>query len=220
MTSVSRYLTRAVRVPWHPDPMAGSTRARWDASPRPAGPWWSRSRRVPSSSANGTSPSCPTDRSGSSTTPRSSSAPARRASCATRRAPSARRRSGRSPACSRSSPGSTRWSSAPRSSERTSRCPRPSRRSSPRTRCSTPPKACSTAARSRTRCTRAASTAPSSRADALTALQPALEQFGKVPSPWRKEHKDAALAALTLVRAGGRGPAPRTGRAARPRRSA
>ena len=57
-------------------------------------------------------------------------------------------------------------------------------------------------------------------ADALTALQPALEQFGKVPSPWRKEHKDAALAALTLVRAGGRDPAPRTGRAARPRRSA
>lgn len=56
--------------------------------------------------------------------------------------------------------------------------------------------------------------------DALSALQPALEQFGKVPSPWRKEHKDAALAALTLVRAGGRDPAPRTGRAARPRRSA
>jgi len=56
-------------------------------------------------------------------------------------------------------------------------------------------------------------------ADALAALQPALEQFGKVPSPWRREHKDAALAALTLVRAGGRDPAPRTARAARPRQS-
>src|SRR4029078_8266424 len=47
-------------------------------------------------------------------------------------------------------------------------------------------------------------------ADALTALQPALEQFGKVPSPWRKEHKEAALAAVTLVRACGRDRAPRT----------
>ena len=52
--------------------------------------------------------------------------------------------------------------------------------------------------------------------DQLTDFQP-LEQFGKVPAPWRKEHKEAALAALTLVRANGRGPAPRTARAARPR---
>jgi hypothetical protein len=38
----------------------------------------------------------------------------------------------------------------------------------------------------------------------------ALDAFGKVPSPWRREHKDAALAAISLFRGDGRGPAPRT----------
>jgi hypothetical protein len=47
-----------------------------------------------------------------------------------------------------------------------------------------------------------------------------LASFGKVPAPWRKEHKDAALAALRLVRAGGRGSAPRTARAVQSRRRA
>jgi hypothetical protein len=48
----------------------------------------------------------------------------------------------------------------------------------------------------------------------------ALDPFGKVPSPWRKEHKDAALAALAVLspdRADGRGRAPRTGAGARRR---
>jgi hypothetical protein len=48
----------------------------------------------------------------------------------------------------------------------------------------------------------------------------ALAAFGKVASPWRREHKDAARAALSLVRANGRGSAPRTASAARPRRRA
>jgi hypothetical protein len=47
-----------------------------------------------------------------------------------------------------------------------------------------------------------------------------LESFGKVPAPWRKEHKDAALAALRLVRAGGRGSGPRIARAGPSRRQA
>ena len=41
----------------------------------------------------------------------------------------------------------------------------------------------------------------------------ALDRFGKVPAPWRKEHKEAALAAAVLVsrgRASGRAPATRT----------
>jgi hypothetical protein len=46
--------------------------------------------------------------------------------------------------------------------------------------------------------------------DELSAADAALDALGKVPSPWRKEHKDAARAALTLVRAGGRGSGPRT----------
>jgi hypothetical protein len=54
--------------------------------------------------------------------------------------------------------------------------------------------------------------------DELPALEPVLPAFGKVPPPWRKEHKEAALAALTVVRAGGRGSAPRTARAAPSRR--
>ena len=49
--------------------------------------------------------------------------------------------------------------------------------------------------------------------------QPALDGFGKVAPPFRREHKDAALAALSLVRGGGRGRVPRTARAARTRRS-
>ena len=55
--------------------------------------------------------------------------------------------------------------------------------------------------------------------DALTALQPELVGFGKVAPPFRREHKDAALAALSLVRGGGRGRVPRTARAGSTRRS-
>jgi hypothetical protein len=56
--------------------------------------------------------------------------------------------------------------------------------------------------------------------DELGAYRPALDGFGKVPPPWRREHKDAALAALSLVRTDGRDRAPRTGHAARSRRRA
>ncbi len=48
-----------------------------------------------------------------------------------------------------------------------------------------------------------------------------LARFGKVPPPWRREHKDAALAATDVLRpgrAGDRGSAPRTRRATPPRR--
>jgi hypothetical protein len=48
-----------------------------------------------------------------------------------------------------------------------------------------------------------------------------LARLGKVPPPWRREHKDAALAALGLLRpgrAGDRGPGPRSRTATRPRR--
>ncbi len=51
----------------------------------------------------------------------------------------------------------------------------------------------------------------------------ALARFGKVPTPWRREHKDAALAAIDVFRpgrAGGRGSEPRTRNATRPRRPA
>ena len=50
-----------------------------------------------------------------------------------------------------------------------------------------------------------------------------LARFGKVPPPWRREHKDAALAAIDVLRpdrAGGRGSEPRTRNATRPRRPA
>jgi hypothetical protein len=40
--------------------------------------------------------------------------------------------------------------------------------------------------------------------DELKDVHAALDEWGKAPPPWRKEHKDAALAALTLV---GRTPA-------------
>jgi hypothetical protein len=57
--------------------------------------------------------------------------------------------------------------------------------------------------------------------DQLRARDEALARFGKVPPPWRREHKDAALAAIDGLRpgrAGGRGSEPRTRNAASPRR--
>ena len=62
--------------------------------------------------------------------------------------------------------------------------------------------------------------------DQLRERDDGLAQFGKVPPPWRREHKDAALAALDTfdafrpARGGGRGSAPRTRRATPPRRPA
>jgi len=60
----------------------------------------------------------------------------------------------------------------------------------------------------------------------LDAIRDQLDQFGKVEAPWRREHKDATLAALLALdlgvkpgRASGRGSAPRTPRATTPRRS-
>ena len=49
-----------------------------------------------------------------------------------------------------------------------------------------------------------------------------LDALGKVPSPWRKEHKDAAMAAAAMLngRAGGRGRGSRTSPATRSRRRA
>jgi hypothetical protein len=60
----------------------------------------------------------------------------------------------------------------------------------------------------------------------LDEIRGRLDQFGKVEAPWRREHKDATLAALLALdlgvkpgRASGRGSAPRTPRATSPRRS-
>ena len=55
--------------------------------------------------------------------------------------------------------------------------------------------------------------------DELKDLQPALGEWGKVAPPWRKEHKDAALAALSLVRASAPGRGRRTATATKSRRS-
>ena len=76
----------------------------------------------------------------------------------------------------------------------------------------TPPKVCCTAASSSTRLDTHGIDTTLVPPEQLHDRDDALARFGKVPSPWRREHKDAAVAAIDVLRpdrASGRGSEPR-----------